>query len=174
MSHDAPEQRERVSERIAHAVEAYCADALTLDPPRFVADDLRKHVERVVGPTAPGSADRILRLLRQQGRISYEVIDRRRSLYELSDAGSRHASARPADPPERAYPPPAVRSGGEAPTTDGAAAIVAALRATASRNDAGQTPVRGEQPSSGSVAGGASSLLDERQASLLEYLEGLG
>lgn len=49
----------------------------------FHADELRRHVERAVGPCAPGSADRVMRHLRQAGSISYEVLSRRASLYKF-------------------------------------------------------------------------------------------
>lgn len=52
------------------------------DGEEFFADDLRQFVEGQVGRTAPGSADRILRMLRQQNRVAYSVVDRSRSLYQ--------------------------------------------------------------------------------------------
>lgn len=48
----------------------------------FHADDLRGAVASAM-PTAPGSADRVLRDLRRAGVVSYEVVDRRASLYRL-------------------------------------------------------------------------------------------
>jgi hypothetical protein len=46
----------------------------------FHADELRKFVaERLT--VAPGSPDRIMRELRRQGRVGYEVINRSQSLY---------------------------------------------------------------------------------------------
>ena len=162
---------ERVSERIGAAVEAFCADVLTLDPPRFIADDLRRHVARVVGPSAPGSADRILRMLRQRGRIAYEVIDRRGSIYELrrpfAPVGP-HLSQAPgsATPPSRAVrgqaPTTPANGGGLPPTTNPEALPVAARGGTC----------RAARPGGGDA--GTTSLLDDEQMALLGYLEGLG
>ena len=50
----------------------------------FHADDLRRYVESFTGRTAPGSADRILRELRQQMALNYEVTNRRQSLYLIT------------------------------------------------------------------------------------------
>lgn len=75
----ATQQRElaRVSGRIAEAIVAFCRARVG---ETFHADDLRRYVAAEV-QVAPGSADRILRLLRQSGRVSYRVEDRARSLY---------------------------------------------------------------------------------------------
>lgn len=48
----------------------------------FHADDLRGAVAAAM-PTAPGSADRVLRDLRRSGIVSYTVVDRRASLYRV-------------------------------------------------------------------------------------------
>ena len=71
-------QIQRVSERIGTAIIDFCRSHST-----FHADQLRQHVTRVVGNVAPGSADRILRDLRQRGVVSYTVLDRRKSLYSI-------------------------------------------------------------------------------------------
>lgn len=48
----------------------------------FHADELRQFViQSVPFSVAPGSPDRIMRDLRQDGLIDYRVIDRRNSLY---------------------------------------------------------------------------------------------
>ena len=77
---EADEQTEnlqRVSQRISAAIVEFIAGCH-----RFHADTLRRHVASRVGSIAPGSADRILRDLRQRGVIDYKVISRRQSLYE--------------------------------------------------------------------------------------------
>jgi len=77
---DFDEQREhleRVSSRIARAIIQFCREHR-----QFHADELRKHVLREAGITAPGSADRILRDLRQRKLIDYKVVNRHESLYE--------------------------------------------------------------------------------------------
>lgn len=73
------EHLERVSSRIARAILEFCKSHR-----RFHADELRRHVIRETGITAPASADRILRDLRQQRRLDYIVVNRRESLYEVT------------------------------------------------------------------------------------------
>jgi hypothetical protein len=73
------EQLGRVSERIGNAIVEFCAGV-----EEFHADDLRKHVIDRCGIVAPGSADRVLRDLRQRGAIDYVCISRSRSLYRIS------------------------------------------------------------------------------------------
>lgn len=69
---------DRVSSRIRGAILEFCRARLGQ---QFFADELRAHVEQQCGKTAPGSADRILRALRQDGELAYRVINRRKSLY---------------------------------------------------------------------------------------------
>jgi hypothetical protein len=76
---DKVEHLERVSSRIARAILDYCRDHR-----QFHADDLRRAVTRATGISAPASADRILRDLRQKGIIDYKVLDRRASLYAVT------------------------------------------------------------------------------------------
>lgn len=49
----------------------------------FRAEDVRKYVRRRM-KTAPSSPDRRLRDLRKLGVIDYTVVDRRKSLYDLT------------------------------------------------------------------------------------------
>lgn len=70
-------QLDRVSSRISAAIVRFMRGA-----GRFHADELRAAVEAEVGTCAPGSADRIMRDLRQRGIIDYTLISRRGSLYE--------------------------------------------------------------------------------------------
>jgi hypothetical protein len=78
-----PAQLERVSERIGAAIVGFCKARVGQ---RFHADDLRAHVEARCGKTAPGSADRILRNLRQRNVIAYRLVSRSGSLYEVEAA----------------------------------------------------------------------------------------
>lgn len=71
----------RVSERIGAAIVAFCRANLGH---QFHADDLRRYVREQVGEVAPESASRILRDLRQQGTIGYELVDRAASLYRVT------------------------------------------------------------------------------------------
>lgn len=66
--------------RIAQAILDYCNARTSRE---FHADDLRKYVTSKVGTCAPGSADRVLRDLRQKGAVQYEVINRAASLYRV-------------------------------------------------------------------------------------------
>ena len=69
---------DRVSVRIGAALIHFCRSHVGRT---FHADELRTYVCRNVGSIAPGSADRILRDLRQRGVVNYEVISRSDSLY---------------------------------------------------------------------------------------------
>ena len=71
------ENLRRVSDRIAGSILEFLEGNIT-----FHADDLRNYVTEKVGVVAPGSADRVLRLLRQKGRVDYIVLNRRESLYQ--------------------------------------------------------------------------------------------
>jgi hypothetical protein len=71
---------ERVSSRIRGAILEFARAHLGQE---FFADDLRKYVTAKCGETAPGSADRILRDLRQGRTLSYRVINRSKSLYVI-------------------------------------------------------------------------------------------
>lgn len=70
---------EATKARICDVIIEYCSERVGK---QFHADDLRRYVTaNVIGGCAPGSADRVLRDLRQQGTIIYEVMNRRESLY---------------------------------------------------------------------------------------------
>lgn len=69
-----------VSARIAASIIKFCQRHVG---GTFRADELRGFVLANVGTCAPGSADRILRNLRQKGALDYTVIDRSKSLYLL-------------------------------------------------------------------------------------------
>ncbi len=71
----------RVSARLADCVLTFCASRLLLCP-TFRMSELTEYVASEV-PSAPASPDRILRLLRKEGRLSYEVVDRAGSLYKI-------------------------------------------------------------------------------------------
>lgn len=70
---------ERVSSRISRAILEFLG-ARGIGS-TFHADELRAFVAQKTGPVAPGSADRILRQLRQKGLASYSVLNRRESSY---------------------------------------------------------------------------------------------
>lgn len=70
---------ERVSERISGSILRFWDRTV----PEFFAEELRQHVANECGYVAPGSADRILRDLRQRKVINYRVVSRSKSLYEI-------------------------------------------------------------------------------------------
>lgn len=73
-------QLERVRGRIGQAVLDFCRQrGLWAE---FHADELREHVLRAC-QVAPGSPDRILRELRRERQVNYEVVNRKRSLYRI-------------------------------------------------------------------------------------------
>jgi hypothetical protein len=72
----------RVKGRIGDLVLGFCEGRLAAGRPEFRMAELQAHVADVTR-AAPASPDRILRLLRREGRIYYEVIDRAGSLYRL-------------------------------------------------------------------------------------------
>jgi hypothetical protein len=81
------ENLERVEVRIAPTVIKFCAEHET-----FHGDELRAAVVAATGIAAPGSGDRILRQLRQQGIIDYVVVNRHQSAYRvLWVAGNKEA-----------------------------------------------------------------------------------
>ncbi len=71
---------ERVSERISGAILRFCRT----HPGTWHMDELRRAVAREVGEIAPASPDRVLRSLRQQHRLYYQVVSRRESLYRVT------------------------------------------------------------------------------------------
>jgi hypothetical protein len=78
MSANSTSDIARVTERIAAAVLEFCAL-----PRQFHMSELNAYVESSVGTIAPHSAGRILRALRQAGKVNYRVLDRSNSLYEI-------------------------------------------------------------------------------------------
>jgi len=76
-------QLERVSTRIAAAIVQFCKARVGLE---FHAAELREHVDAQCGATAPGSADRVLRDLRQRAVIAYRVVSRKHSRYLVEGA----------------------------------------------------------------------------------------
>jgi hypothetical protein len=83
-TNDSITDRRRVAQRITESILGFFEERTAKDQLRFRADDLRAHVDRAMsGMIAPGSPDRILRLLRQRGTLNYKVISRSESLYEI-------------------------------------------------------------------------------------------
>ena len=84
---DDPEERARVYGKLAPLIMAYYHE----DHGRsFHADDLLLYVLDYVPDVAPDSPGRILRQLRQEGKLYYVVINRRESLYQFRPLGHRN------------------------------------------------------------------------------------
>lgn len=84
MSYDSEQQEnlDRVSARIGRAILEFFGRNQ-----EFFADELRKSVTQQVGAVAPGSADRVMRDLRQKGIIDYRCVSRSQSKYKVLRAG---------------------------------------------------------------------------------------
>ena len=91
MSDDAPEERQRVYARIAPLILAYAEEHAG---GAFHAEDLRHFVLSREPAIAPASPDRILRELRLMGKLDYEVLNRRQSLYQFRSLALRQAQDR--------------------------------------------------------------------------------
>lgn len=76
-------QAERVGGAIGDAVLAFARQRLAAGG-QFRMEELRAHLGDA---HAPDSAGRILRLLRQQGVLGYELVSRRDSLYRVTRVG---------------------------------------------------------------------------------------
>lgn len=72
----------RVSSRIASIIMTFARDNLGAE---FHMDLLRLCVAHNIGTIAPASTDRVLRDLRQRGRLNYVVVNRRQSLYKITE-----------------------------------------------------------------------------------------
>lgn len=70
-----------VGSRIGEAIQLFYDNRMAANMPHFRAEHLRVFVETVVGKSAPGSADRILRDMRQAGKLNYKIINRSKSEY---------------------------------------------------------------------------------------------
>lgn len=73
---------ERVYRSIGEAVFGFCVERFCGGPARFRMADLIAWVGQR-HEIVPDSASRILRELRQRGRIDYRCVNRRASLYEI-------------------------------------------------------------------------------------------
>lgn len=72
----------RVRGRIGPLVLQFARSRLALGQPDFRMAQLQEYV-RERAESAPASPDRILRLLRREGLLDYEVLDRAGSLYRV-------------------------------------------------------------------------------------------
>lgn len=77
--YEQQENIERVAGRIDEAILNFWQGKLFGPDKQFHAADLHECVETM---SAPASADRILRRLRQQKKLNYRIVSRSQSLYE--------------------------------------------------------------------------------------------
>lgn len=76
--HDRDQLR-RVSCKLGQAILTFCRHHH-----RFHLADLQQYLVGLDISHAPSSPDRILRLLRAVGKVNYKVVDRSKSLYEVT------------------------------------------------------------------------------------------
>ena len=77
------ENLDRVTEKISAAVVQFCELEPEKREKEFRMTELTQFVSERVGPSAPDSPGRVLRLLRQSGKIAYSVVSRRNSVYRI-------------------------------------------------------------------------------------------
>ena len=77
------ENLDRVTEKISAAVVQFCELEPEKREKEFHMAELTQFVSERVGPSAPDTPGRVLRLLRQSGKIAYSVVSRRNSVYRI-------------------------------------------------------------------------------------------
>jgi hypothetical protein len=85
MHPEQPANLRRVRSAIGDLVLRFAVSRLQLGAPEFRIGDLQEYVA-LHARVAPASPDRVLRQLRREGLLSYEVVSRRGSLYRLLSA----------------------------------------------------------------------------------------
>jgi hypothetical protein len=76
-------QLARVGGNVGPIVKDFCRKVLAKPVPTFTGSELRDFVVNVHGKLAPGSADRVLRMLRRAGELDYVVVNRTAGLYKV-------------------------------------------------------------------------------------------
>jgi hypothetical protein len=83
-TNEQPEHIERVSARIGRSIVSFCRDRLVHTTERlFTMQELVDAVHAACGVVAPDSPSRILRYLKAQGVVRYDLVSRRASLYRI-------------------------------------------------------------------------------------------
>ena len=76
-------QIKRVAATTKDAILDFISQRLASEDPTFTSDQLRFYVQNnTFGKVSPSSADRVLRMLKQENKIMYIVLNRGRSLYK--------------------------------------------------------------------------------------------
>jgi 2-oxoglutarate dehydrogenase complex dehydrogenase (E1) component-like enzyme len=78
----------------AAAVQAFWEQKMSSGEQQFTAAQLRFFVQNnYTGKSSPSSSDRILRMLRQNNKLNYVVLNRINSLYEARDVATAVSDA---------------------------------------------------------------------------------
>jgi hypothetical protein len=97
---DDRDERERVYARIAGTILQFASEH---PAGTFHVEELREYVTALVPGIAPDSPGRILRLLREEGKLNYVVISRAASLYQFRSVEPKPALAQ--QPAPKPTPP---------------------------------------------------------------------
>ena len=81
------EHLERVADKIGNHIVRFFELRLFAWGPYFHMADLAAYVQQEQPDVAPDSPSRVLRALKAQGRLDYQVVDRRASLYRIVRVG---------------------------------------------------------------------------------------
>jgi ribosomal protein S25 len=73
---------ERVPLNLNQAIIQFWNERVVAVNSRFTSTELRQYVQHYNYGTAPSSADRVLRKLREEGKINYILVNRSLSLYQ--------------------------------------------------------------------------------------------
>lgn len=79
---DQDKQITRVGGKVGPIVKDFFRKRLAANKKQFTGSELRDHVVLAHGKLAPGSADRVMRMLRRAGELEYVVVNKTRGLYE--------------------------------------------------------------------------------------------
>lgn len=85
-------ERARVRARIRDAIKRFLRANVGK---QIHSEELHAAVAKELGKVAPGSCDRIMRLLRQDKEIEYSVISRRESLYSIKSVDAQVPQSEP-------------------------------------------------------------------------------
>jgi hypothetical protein len=94
------QQLNRVASTTSEAILTFIKERLTDTEHNgaFTADQLRFYVNNnVQGGVSPSSADRVLRMLRQQNKLNYVVLNRGKSLYRAIPVAVNPTTSRSTD-----------------------------------------------------------------------------
>ena len=94
MENEQTQQLNRVAVTTKDAILEFMKQRLASEDPTFTSDQLRFYVtNNVVGKVSPSSADRVLRLLRQQGVVDYYVVNRGAQFVQSGATGNNQGIA---------------------------------------------------------------------------------